>query len=71
MIRLVRIAENKVELDSSGKKPGRGAYLCNSPECWDISLNRGRIEHVLRTSLSREDWEEILEQGKVIMRGVQ
>jgi len=71
MIRLVRVGEGKVEVDSSGKKPGRGAYLCSSPQCWESGLHRGRLEHVLRTSLSREKREEILEQGKLILRGVQ
>lgn len=71
MIRLVRVAEGKVEVDISGKKTGRGAYLCSSPECWESGFSAGRLEHVLRTSLSRENREEIIEQGKLILRGVQ
>ena len=70
MIRLVRIGEGKVEVDSSGKKSGRGAYLCNSLKCWESGLSQGRLEYVLRMSLSREKREEILEQGKSILRGV-
>ena len=70
MIRLVRIGEGEVEIDISGKKSGRGAYLCRSPQCWESGLRQGRLEYVLKTSLSREKWEEILEQGRTL-RGVQ
>ena len=33
LIRLVRDPEGNISLDPTGKKSGRGAYLCNNPEC--------------------------------------
>jgi len=42
-------------LDLSGKKAGRGAYLCNTPECWDAGLKPGRLERALKTKISPED----------------
>ena len=33
LIRVVRSPEGEVSLDFKGKKPGRGAYVCPSPEC--------------------------------------
>ena len=33
LIRVVRSPEGEVSLDSVGKKPGRGAYVCRRPEC--------------------------------------
>jgi len=35
LIRLVRTAESRVEVDPSGKSAGRGMYLCPVPECWE------------------------------------
>ncbi len=69
LIRLVRVDDGRVEVDTSGRKAGRGAYLCNTPECWEVGLKRGRLEHVLRIALSRDNREELAEQGKAILRG--
>ena len=37
LIRLVRVSDGSVEVDTSGKKAGRGAYLCRVEECWSMS----------------------------------
>ncbi len=47
MIRLVRVSDERVEVDIGGRKAGRGAYLCPSPECWEDGLKGGRLEHFL------------------------
>jgi predicted RNA-binding protein YlxR (DUF448 family) len=48
-VRIVRTTENRVEADPTGKKAGRGAYLCRQRECWGTALeNRGRLEHALK-----------------------
>ncbi len=69
LIRLVRVGDARVEVDTSGRKAGRGAYLCNTSECWEVGLKRGRLEQVLRIALSRDNREELAEQGKAILRG--
>jgi len=52
LIRLVRADNEAVEVDISGKKPGRGAYLCPNKACWEMALKKNRLEHALRTKLS-------------------
>ena len=54
-VRVARTAEGAVEIDLTGKKPGRGAYICPRPECWQEALKKGRIEAALRTKLSADD----------------
>ena len=54
MVRLVCGAGGAVEVDTLGRKPGRGAYLCHSPECWHKGVNKGKLEHALRSRLSAE-----------------
>jgi predicted RNA-binding protein YlxR (DUF448 family) len=53
-----------VEIDPKGKKPGRGAYLCPFSECWEIGLKSNRLEYALRTRLTLENRQTLLEYGK-------
>jgi predicted RNA-binding protein YlxR (DUF448 family) len=55
MVRIVRTPDRGVEIDETGKKSGRGAYLCRRQECWEIALNEGSLEHALKTSLTEEE----------------
>jgi len=64
LIRLVRISGGGVEVDSSGKRVGRGAYLCPAPECWEVGLKKGRLEHVLRTTLTQDNREQLIRYGQ-------
>ncbi len=64
LIRLVRISGGGVEVDTGGKRAGRGAYLCPAPECWEIALKKGRLEHTLRTALTQDNREQLIGYGK-------
>lgn len=55
LVRLVRTAEGTVEVDLTGKKAGRGAYLHPVRSCWEIGLKGSRIEQALRTKLAQAD----------------
>ena len=41
LVRVVRTPEGRVELDATGKKNGRGAYVHDARACWDEALKRG------------------------------
>ena len=60
LMRLVCIAGGSVGVDVSGKKVGRGAYLCQSPECWEIGLKGSRLERSLRVSLNQHNREQLV-----------
>jgi len=57
LIRLVRTLEGAVNIDETGKHPGRGAYLHRCQYCWKAALQKRRLEHALRLRdpLSREN----------------
>jgi predicted RNA-binding protein YlxR (DUF448 family) len=55
LIRLVRSTEGVVELDPSGKKAGRGAYLCRYGDCWERGLNRRALDQALKTEITPEN----------------
>jgi predicted RNA-binding protein YlxR (DUF448 family) len=54
-VRTVRTPGGSVEIDLTGKKAGRGAYLCPSAECWEQALKKGRIEAALKVKLTADD----------------
>jgi predicted RNA-binding protein YlxR (DUF448 family) len=61
MIRVIRTPEGSVLADPSGKKPGRGAYLCAKRECWETGLRKGKLERSLKVSISVADAEALRE----------
>lgn len=63
LIRLVRTPDGMVAPDPTGKRAGRGAYLCHSSECWDRAVKKGRLENALRTSIPADAREAILHYG--------
>ena len=70
LVRLVRTTEGNVEIDSRGKKEGRGAYLCPARECWETALKGNQLEHALRSSLTRDNREQLMKRGKDLLKGV-
>lgn len=55
LIRLVRDVDGHVHIDPTGKRNGRGAYLCNDPACWDQALRRRALERALRIDALHPD----------------
>ena len=55
LIRIVRTPEGGVDVDETGKKAGRGAYLCHRWECWQEALKRERLDKALRIKLWEAD----------------
>ena len=54
LIRLVRVGDGRAEIDATGKKSGRGAYLCRYGECWEVGLTRRALDRALKTELTAE-----------------
>jgi uncharacterized protein len=48
LVRLVRTSDGQVVIDTTGKRQGRGAYLCRDKACWEAALKRKAIERALR-----------------------
>ena len=64
LVRLVCVPEIGVEVDATGKKSGRGAYLCPNWTCWESALNAGNLEHALRTRIKPENRERLVNYAK-------
>ncbi len=60
LTRLVRSVEDGVVVDPTGKRNGRGAYLCDQVQCWDKALNNLQIlNQALMTEITEQERERI------------
>jgi predicted RNA-binding protein YlxR (DUF448 family) len=69
MVRLVRMTDDNIEIDLSGKKAGRGAYLCRMEECWDSALKGNRVERALKISLAKAGRDKLMQDLKELCGG--
>jgi predicted RNA-binding protein YlxR (DUF448 family) len=67
LLRLVRTPQGQVEVDPSGKRPGRGAYLHRDYGCWQEALRRDRLARALRTALSAQERQALLAYGQSLL----
>ena len=58
LVRIVR-NENSAEIDLSGKKNGRGAYICRNEKCLDKVIKNKRLSRSLKININPELYEEI------------
>ncbi len=63
LTRLVRTAEDGVQLDPSGKRNGRGAYLCDQAACWQRAIASDILDKALHTLLTEVDKQRLREAG--------
>ncbi|HLZ57437.1 MAG TPA: YlxR family protein [Ktedonosporobacter sp.] len=55
LLRVVRTPDGHVLIDATGKKSGRGAYLCARFSCWENALKKKRLEQEFEVTISDED----------------
>jgi predicted RNA-binding protein YlxR (DUF448 family) len=67
LVRLVRTSEGELVVDETGKKNGRGAYLCRQRTCWEKALQGNQVSRSLKMEVGENerqmlaDWMERLE----------
>lgn len=61
LVRVVKSPEGEVSLDLTGKKPGRGAYVCNHIECLQKARKIRRIERAFSMQIPDTVWEQMEE----------
>ena len=69
LVRVVRKPDGNVELDSTGKKNGRGAYVCPSWDCWEKAFTGKQLERTLHSNISKKNREELKISGKTLFKG--
>jgi predicted RNA-binding protein YlxR (DUF448 family) len=51
MTRVVRAPDGAVEIDPTGKRSGRGAYVCTDGACWEQALKRRSLDRALKIEI--------------------
>ena len=59
MLRVLKTPENVVVLDDTGRKNGRGAYLCKNPECLVMAARHNGLERSLGMKIPEEIYENL------------
>jgi uncharacterized protein len=59
LLRVVRTPDGHVTIDATGKKSGRGAYLCARRSCWENAIKKHRLEQEFEVAISEEDRAEL------------
>ena len=72
LVRVVRAPERtdengnplppEISLDLTGKKPGRGVYLCRNPECLRLARNARRLERAFSCQIPNEVYDRMEEE---------
>jgi predicted RNA-binding protein YlxR (DUF448 family) len=57
--RVVKTKEGEILLDKTGKKNGRGAYICNNIECLEKAIKSKRLEKEFETNISEDIYETL------------
>lgn len=59
MIRVLKTAEEDILIDGTGRKNGRGAYLCPSRECLKKAIKSKGLERSFKMTISKEIYEAL------------
>lgn len=62
MIRILRSPEGAFSIDATGRKNGRGAYLCRNPECLEKAIRTHGLERSFRMTIPAEVTEQLREE---------
>ncbi|MBO5604194.1 MAG: YlxR family protein [Acidaminococcaceae bacterium] len=62
LIRVVRSPEGEISLDLTGKKAGRGAYVCPDKECISKAYKGHRLEKALEKQVNESVYKRLLEE---------
>lgn len=59
MIRVIRTPQEEIVIDFTGKKNGRGAYICNSIDCLRLARKRRSLERSLKVTIPEDVFGEL------------
>lgn len=66
MTRIVRTTDGSIEIDLTGKKSGRGTYICKMPQCLENALTTATLSKALNTTITQDALNRIKEDFRKI-----
>lgn len=64
LVRVVKSPDGEVSLDLTGKKSGRGAYVCKNPHCLAKARKKKAFERAFSVQISEEVYNQMEEEMK-------
>ncbi len=61
LLRIVRSKDGEISADPTGKKSGRGAYICNDMECFEKARKKHSLERALKCQIPKEIYDALKE----------
>ena len=62
LVRVVKSPEGEISLDLTGKKPGRGAYVCKKAECLKLARKKKAFERTFSMKIDDEIYDKMEEE---------
>ncbi len=59
LIRIVKNRNNDIEIDRTGKKQGRGAYICDNIDCLNKAIKSKKLERNFEVKIDEEVYEKL------------
>lgn len=59
MLRVIKTPEGEILLDATGRKNGRGAYICPSMECMKKAVKSRGLDRSFKTAIPQEVYESL------------
>ena len=59
LIRIVKKQNGEISIDRTGKKEGRGAYICDDEKCLEKLIKSKRLERIFQMSISQEIYDSL------------
>ena len=69
LLRIIRTAEDEILLDATGKKNGRGAYLCPNEECFKKAVKAKGLDRSLKMAVPKEVIENLAKEMEKVAAG--
>jgi len=66
LLRVLRSPEGEISIDFTGKKSGRGAYLCKNEACFKKARKSGIIRRALECEITDEIYDELEKEVKIV-----
>lgn len=66
LIRILKTTEDEIVLDTTGKKNGRGAYICLSKECFEKAVKNRSLERSLKTGIPAAVYDSLKKEMEKI-----
>jgi len=62
LLRVVKGPEGDISFDLTGRKPGRGAYVCRSADCLSLAIKKRQLERAFSAPISEEVREGLMRE---------